>query len=78
MELYARQEPIYFKLPSSLKQDFDALCRANGYTKTLFLTNYIHEKVEERRKLEPKLFKGSKQKKQRTDSREFERWFSEL
>ena len=76
--MYARQEPIYFKLPSSLKQDFDALCKANGYTKTIFLTNYIHEKVEERRKSEPKLFKSASKKKTRTDSRELDKWLADL
>lgn len=73
-----RTEPVYFKVPSALKQDLDTLCAANGYTKTIFLTNYIHEKVEELRKTDPKLFKSSSKKRRHTDDRGLQKWLIEL
>lgn len=74
----ARTEPIYFKVPSSLKQDFDTLCRQSGYTKTIFLTNLIHEKVEDYRRHNPSALPQQSTKKKKTDERENRSWLNEL
>jgi len=50
-------ESVYFKLPRSLKFELDAMCKANGYTKTMFLTNYICDQVKETKKVNPDAFK---------------------
>ena len=74
----ARTEPIYFKVPSSLKQDFDTLCQQSGYTKTIFLTNLIHEKVEDYRRHNPNALPRSSAKKKTTDDRKGRGWLHDL
>lgn len=57
------ESPIYFKIPSFLKDDFDVICKNSKTPKSLKLYEFIRNYVNETKRNDPELLKRSEPKK---------------
>ena len=54
------ESPIYFKIPSNLKDDFDVICKNSKTSKTMRMYEFIRNYVNDVKKNEPELLEGRK------------------
>lgn len=52
------ESPIYFKIPSTLKDDFDVICKNSKTSKTMRMYEFIRNYVNEVKMNEPELLEG--------------------
>jgi len=53
---YPNDAPMYFRLPETLKEDFDHICRADRMTMTSTLNTFIRGFVEAKREENPSVY----------------------
>lgn len=56
------ESPIYFKTPTTLKDEFDIICRNSKSSKTQYLNSFIRKFVNEIKREEPELLKSNDRK----------------
>jgi len=58
------ESPIYFRIPTSLKEDFDTICRNSKTNKTHTLYTFIRNLVNDTKLNEPELLESVDQLRQ--------------
>ena len=54
------ESPIYFKIPTNLKDEFDVICKNSKTSKTMRMYEFIRNYVNDVKKNEPELLEGRK------------------
>lgn len=56
---YPNDAPVYFRLPVTLKDDFDHICRTDRMTMTHTLNTFIRGFVESKKEENPSIYNRS-------------------